>query len=405
MRRASPFPGDFRSHLLSWTTAAMLFAGGEPALSQTWVPTNAPILDWTSVACSADGQRAYASSTGFIYASVDGGSTWTQTTAPFGEWNAITCSADGKRIIVVGYDAFIGPVLESQDFGATWEPAAISGEPWTSVASSADGSVLMAGSDYRVSLSTDSGDSWNIVPSPVTSAPWNMVAVSADGRRLVVGTGGHSSTLKPLFVSRDGGATWVTASLPESSWSYVAVSDDGNRMLAVSNHYPSGPVYFSENAGVDWKKQPVPAAPYSVNAISADGRHLIVAADYVSGFGGFIRASSNGGSTWLDTNAPLLRWRGLAISADGRNVLAAAFGGGIYRRQLIEPKWTSITRLEDGQIRMEMAATAGSRLDVMASQNLSDWTLVGQAREVSPGNFVFYVDTSLGHPARYYKVP
>jgi photosystem II stability/assembly factor-like uncharacterized protein len=387
---------------LCWTATGMLLAAGAPAIAQTWVQTQAPILDWTSVACSADGQRVYASSTGFIYASQDGGSTWNETTAPFGEWNSITCSADGRRIIVVGYDAFIGPVYQSQDFGATWETASISGEPWTSVSSSADGSVLIAASDYNISLSTDSGGTWDVVPAPVTASAWNAVAVSADGRRFVVGTGGHSSTLQPLFVSQDGGATWETASLPDSAWSYVAVSDDGTHMLAVSNYFPTGPVYLSKNAGDNWTKQAVPAAPYSVTAISADGMHLVIAADYVGGVGGVIRVSSNGGTSWINTNAPFLRWRGLAISADGRNALAVAYGGGIYRRQLTAPTVSAITRMEGGTARLELDATAGTRVEVLASENLSDWTLLGQATEATPGHFVFNDPDAAGHPARYY---
>ena len=68
----------------------------------TWGHTNLPGPN--SVACSADGKTMLVGvcpglgSGGHIYLSTDSGATWTTTDAPITNWQSVACSADGKRL-------------------------------------------------------------------------------------------------------------------------------------------------------------------------------------------------------------------------------------------------------------------------------------------------------------------
>src|SRR5438477_668366 len=70
-----------------------LCAAMNSAIAQTWSQTSAPITNWTSVACSADGTKLAAVAggdfdRGGIYTSMDSGVTWALSAAPDGHWQA-----------------------------------------------------------------------------------------------------------------------------------------------------------------------------------------------------------------------------------------------------------------------------------------------------------------------------
>src|SRR5438477_1148173 len=164
--------------------------------AQTWIQTSAPITNWSSIACSADGSKVFAASGGraaasgsAIYRSTDSGLTWSTTSAPVtAPYNAfsLACSADGTRIAAVsGCSNHL-----SFDSGNTWSPTPLPCGPWRSVACSADGTTLIAaGNEFpqnvaAIAVSTNAGVTWSYTN---LTGPWLSVCSSADGSRLVVG--------------------------------------------------------------------------------------------------------------------------------------------------------------------------------------------------------------------------
>src|ERR1039458_2299813 len=122
---------------------------------QTAAPKNASVTNWSCIASSADGSIIVAGAWvpgnsnlgGPIYASTNSGATWTQTSAPINEWVSVACSADGTKLVAVG-DGFlfnINPIFTSTDSGVTWTPfLLLNRKSWTGVASSADGTEVVA---------------------------------------------------------------------------------------------------------------------------------------------------------------------------------------------------------------------------------------------------------------------
>ena len=68
----------------------------------SWTQTIAPSLDWSGVACSADGTTLVAVSGGSVYVSADSGESWVSNDIPDNNWSYAAVSADGGQLIAVG---------------------------------------------------------------------------------------------------------------------------------------------------------------------------------------------------------------------------------------------------------------------------------------------------------------
>ena len=123
-----------------------LFLAVNSALAQTWTKTSAPITNWSSAACSANGSKLVAVVNGGpTYTSRNSGDSWTPTSAPITNWSAVAASADGRKLVAVvgavGAFPFVpapSPIFVSSDSGATWAQTSAPIANRTSVASSAN---------------------------------------------------------------------------------------------------------------------------------------------------------------------------------------------------------------------------------------------------------------------------
>ena len=245
----------------------------------------------TGLSCAPNGKVVAAVtghfSPGKIFVSTDYGVTWPATTAPLLDWTSISCSADGRKLVAA---AMNGAVYISNDTGQTWTPHSPSGTKWVSVTSSGDGNQLaVASTNGTLAVSVDGGINWTTNNSPnsanvtylaaqgirpmlVNSAPqtnWSAVACSADKSRLVAVVGGG-----PIYYSGDAGSSWTASLAPIANWQAVACSADGTRMIAAIKN---GAVYTSADAGATWVSNNIPNAVWVSVASSADGSQLAAA--------------------------------------------------------------------------------------------------------------------------------
>jgi hypothetical protein len=259
------------------------------------------------------------------------GQAWLPTSAPVGDWSSVACSADGSRLAAV---EFHGAIYVSTNLGAAWRAAGVAipcldgtNFFWKGVASSADGTKLVAvstGGGYcdggRVYTSTDGGTTWtsnNVTGLPALNSPrWYSVASSSDGTRLAVAPGqGPVATTDQgeIFISANSGAVW-TQTTATNGFSSIACSGDGARIFAANETS----FYFSTNSGVVWGVSPAPASGFSSIACSADGSKLFAAT------GSLIYTSTNTGTTWTPFNAPVEKWTAIACSVEGRRLVAVS---------------------------------------------------------------------------------
>lgn len=203
----------------------------------TWRNAAAPTNYWTSLAISGDGTKIIASvggvegtvdvggytirviNPGPVYLSSDSGLTWQKSSAPETPWQAVACSADGEKLFAAsgGYVGLGfehgGSIHASADGGKTWQKTSAPERVWKSISCSADGSRLVAtcgvdaereGNHTPLYFSTDGGLTWVAATLPagdpshrgylggvITDGDWPCAAISGDGARMLAVSNGY----------------------------------------------------------------------------------------------------------------------------------------------------------------------------------------------------------------------
>jgi len=303
--------------------------GTRTGITVAFTPPFNPALSaqWQSVACSADGTRLVAGATegpSGTYISTDRGVTWVEAITSKAE--GVAASADGTELLAVV--AGTGAIHVSTNSGAVW--TTVTNAPhanWNAIASSADGAKLAAVAEdvAGVYASTDSGVNWTLQTNGLLPMlGYDYIASSADGSKLVAAAGG--STNGPIFTSTNSGVNWAEATnAPLARWYSVASSADGNVLMACA--YFGGNVYLSTDGGVTWVKTSLPTNNWNSVAESADGTRMVALANSgLSNFGtgrGGIYTSADSGASWVSNNVPSGAWTCAAMSADGNEIIAS----------------------------------------------------------------------------------
>ncbi|HWC61834.1 MAG TPA: hypothetical protein VHC44_19255 [Verrucomicrobiae bacterium] len=175
-----------------------------------------PILSGFSsycVACSASGSNVIAAANGGpSYFSTNSGANWSTASAPNTNWWALASSASGERMVAAVIN---GQIYFSTNFGASWMPTNLPSQRWQSVCVSADGQSIGA-TGTNSYISRDGGANW--LTNRISG---NSINCSADGA-----TWGIAGA--QLYISSDGGATWSTNF---STGTYIAdMSADGGEI-------------------------------------------------------------------------------------------------------------------------------------------------------------------------------
>ena len=369
---------------VSLSVSLVLFAIADLASAQTWTQTSAPSNNWSSVACSADWGKLFASTSGYpetIYISVDSGANWTSTS--MGGY-IFACSADGSKVVTrqgiyVSADSIWSLVgTFPTDFILS---AALSG----------DGSKIAALGDGKVYTSTNSGATWTSNTPPTGL---KVLASSADGTKLV-GGGGNLGVVGLMAASVDSGGIWRLLNLPDNWWHSIASSADGSK-LAAYGHW--GGLITSTNSGATWTSanfSMIGAQAYVVS--SADGRKLM-------GYGWGIFTSSDSGQTWVSNNVPPGFWPSAASSVDGGKLVAIVSGGGIWTSQSTPESSLSVKAAGTNLIVSWIIPSVNVVLQQSADLNSTEWTEVPAAPLTNYSNLrhEVLIEPSLGR--RFYRL-
>ena len=350
--------------------------------------------------------RFYATSTGKIFVSSDGGMTWSTSSLPGfgGRATAIAASRQQPDIAYVSYSELRAPIRATRGVAKTVD----GGRHWTSVWHNVRdawlterfdaewvGNPLGLGvapgtpdvvyaTDYGRALRTlDGAASWDAVYSTRTAdGGWTTNGLDAttsygvhfdpfDPRHLFI-----SYTDIGLFASDNGGASWYSATrrgVPEAwvnttywvefdpnvrgrMWAVMSSVHDLPRPKMWRTRSPEtydGGVLRSDDGGRTWRVQSTGLPPTAPTHILRDPGGTL----YVTGFGRGVFKSTDGGERWAPKNgglegAPPLAWR-LARDPTGTLYLvvarrsddgsfANAGDGALYRSTDGAERWTRL---------------------------------------------------------------
>jgi hypothetical protein len=321
-----------------------------------WRKTGAPSLQYNSIACSADGRKIYVATTAGIWASYDGGATWIQTSASQDNIKGIACSTNGN-VVAAGYQSY---VTTSIDSGTNWGSYQFTGGSAVNFfALSDDGRVMLSGG--YVSVSTDTGGTWNT--TPLGAIGDGGVAVCKNGGLLIVA--GHTSF--GIYTSTNTGTTWQMTAAPNANYNGLAASADGSIILAVA--YGDG-IYVSTNSGATFLHTNM-VAPWFGASMSADGKKFAI-----QNLNGQVLFSTDFGASWIQSNPPVdgyPSWDHSATAANGETFVIG------YPYEI----WANISRSPTSiPVSLKMAnnspllswSAASSFLSLQRSTDLINWT-------------------------------
>jgi len=389
---------------------ALYFASS--VFGQGWTQTGAPILGWSSVACSADGRTLVAagwvSSPGYsvIYTSTNFGSTWSladvQTSNP---WAAVTSSADARRLAAATTTAGI---YLSTNGGMNWT---LSGAPsfgpngaWSSLACSADGMRLSAAVfawqfGGFIFSSTNAGATWT--DSGLLNS-FRSVIVSADGNRMVCGACYQTShgTSEGVYLSTNAGGDWVLSSGSICA-GCLASSADATKLFAAT----LGAFEVSTNSGEEWTATVLPIQSWISLAASADGAKVVAVSQSAPPYydnNGSIFTTSDYGVTWVSNAAPPSAWQSVASSADGCRLFAAATGDGIYAFQTTPSPLLKIKQSGSSLLLSWIVPSMDFVLE--ESADLTNWFDVQAAPALNYTNLHYEVSLPAPISPRFYRL-
>ncbi len=214
---------------------------------------------------ATDGSQAYAlvgscsdsaACTGLrLYSTAVASDSWQPVSGVAGSGSLGAISLGRSATVSIGNEIWVRS-------GSGWSRAVSvrCGAGLSGVAAAADDSSVhafcgegAAGSLYLMPYtSTDSGRSWHAAATNGTALRLHsgQLSVTAASANVLAATTGGSGLGGGVAVSRDGGATWATASLPagSSGWRYVGAAG-GNQIDAISE---GGTLYMSSDAGRSW---------------------------------------------------------------------------------------------------------------------------------------------------------
>ena len=253
----------------------------------SWAQTTAGLgtgHPWAGVQCSRDCSRLAAYYTGGnIFTSSNSGASWTeQLGSGTHQWTGMAMSHDGSKLIAAAAGSFL---FISTNAGVSWSQASGISSSWTTVAASADFTTLAAANNANIYVSKNSGQTWTVQQTNAgQSANWGAIAMASDASSLVaVAYGGNG--VGTVYATKDL-STWAQlqgVGTGSESWTSLAMSADGSTIALADGGGNGGggggggKVWLSTDGGSTWVAENNLLQPWQDVALSADGINLAAA--------------------------------------------------------------------------------------------------------------------------------
>ena len=295
-----------------------------------FIQINAQVISWSANGGPYSGtiQQLVIDRTGNIFAatatgisrSSDAGGSWT-TLGLYLEFGPTYLTADSSGNIYTGNSS--QGLFESTDHGATWGKVNLNGSVYCATALS--GNRICVGQIQQVSLSSDGGQSWSSLHVTNDNVPVLSITEDRSGN-LYAGLKRYEPRppASPygggIYVSSDGGNTWIYDGAPFYPITSILVDDLGKvYAIARRSTYPHGSIYSLTPGENQWEGDSS-GIPYWVTTIEG----------LVSGSSGETALATDMGVFVYNSSSK--SWKSAAEAVSTASITSAAYtlNGTIY---------------------------------------------------------------------------
>ena len=280
-------------------------------------------------------------------AQIAGGGSWFSLGPPGGDVFDVAASTVNADIVLAGLapgGSLGGTLYRSTDGGATWsEVSTLSGRSVFDIEFTSDGTAFIGTID-SIWVSQDGGANWSTLNLGigVNDQVFDVAIDPSDPSILWVGVADAFGS-QPVNVMRstDGGLTWTNRTpplaQPMSSRAIAIDPDDANTVIVVfGGDFGGGQVWVTTDGGDSWIERSAGLPGNPLNAVVYDGTRLLVGGGLLFGsqFVGLYQ-SNDLGLTWTalhDDTWPLLVVEDIAVDPNNAaTILVATDGAGVNR--------------------------------------------------------------------------
>lgn len=270
--------------------------------------------------------------------SIDGGATFTGVTIPgVSEIDALAATTDGK---VVYADTPSG-LFRSDNGGSSWSALKpgipVSAEVLT--ISPSNSNVLYAGAMSGFYRSTDGGNNWTLIPSPMSQYQDTIFyQILADPLKpsTLWAVVAHVPNPCGIYLSKDGGSTFVPITLPPSLDPYSVATSLALDPTHEGTVYAAGqdiPIFKSTDGGGNWTAL---AQIFGSVVVDPSNASIIYS---LNGLG--LQKSTDGGQTFVKIGSQLMDLNAIAVDPSNSLQIYAASMQALYSSSDGGATWTT----------------------------------------------------------------
>ena len=238
---------------------------------------------------------------------------WEQTNGPYG--GTPRCFATNGSNVFMGTN-YNGGFYSSTNSGMSWNRIYNSLSEYDIYSLIYTGSTLLAGTQFGIYLSTNSGNNW-IFSGLSNQFIWSL-AVS--GSNIFAGTAGSG-----IYLSTNNGTSWNAVNNGISNMDIRTITTLNGNIYAGT--YGSG-VFRSTNNGNNWSSINSGITNLTIITSINLGTNLFIGTQ--GNLGGVFK-STNNGNNWSLVNTGLLNTNLYTLNTSQGNLFAGTQGGGVYK--------------------------------------------------------------------------
>jgi hypothetical protein len=218
-----------------------------------------------------------------------------------------------------------GGVYLSSDNGTNWIAVTPGLTNWFVSSLTVSGSILFAGTDDGVFLTTNSGTLWT---HKGLSGKY-VQTLALDGTHLYAGTFGDGA-----FVSTNNGTSWTAINSGLNSDYVISIVLKDTIIFAGTW---GGGVFKSTNHGANWISANNGLTNLDVRSLAAIDTNI-----FAGTYGHGVFLSKNDGNSWTAVNNGLINKIILPMTTSGTNLFAGTSGGGVFLSTDYGSNWNEV---------------------------------------------------------------